>query len=245
MNKFDIHCINEEAFSRLEDYVDNFSKIAHIKTDLMFGNTAERKEDVYLSLIIPTFNRSSLLEEAIYSALRQQAVPYAWELIVVDNTELDEKNNHKNIEFNQAFQKSNRAYASLEEAKQKEFIIPIIGGTFQKVRGTLLDNQLFAHNGGKFTKWTLSDVASGLSIKSFFPSLAECKKFVEEMPEQLKAEIEEKRQTSKYKEIVDKIASLNIDEVEYKDITEDAKLSMREAFDALDEEEEQISLFDL
>ena len=43
----------------------------------------------------------------------------------------------------------------------------------------------------------------------------------------------------------DKIASLNIDEVEYKDITEDAKLSMSEAFDALDEEEEQISLFDL
>lgn len=65
------------------------------------------------------------------------------------------------------------------------------------------------------------------------------------MPEQLKAKIEEKRQTPEYKEIVDKIASLNIDEVEYKDITEDAKLSMREAFDALDEEEEQISLFDL
>ena len=65
------------------------------------------------------------------------------------------------------------------------------------------------------------------------------------MPEQLKAKIEEKRQTHKYKEIVDKIASLNIDEVEYKDITEDAKLSMSEAFDALDEEEEQASLFDL
>ena len=65
------------------------------------------------------------------------------------------------------------------------------------------------------------------------------------MPEQLKAKIEEKRQTTKYKEIVDKIAALNIDEVKYKDITEDAKLSMSEAFDALDEEEEQISLFDL
>ena len=168
-----------------------------------------------------------------------------YEKILEKMNDLDEKNKRKNIEFNQAFQKSNRAYASLEEAKQKEFIIPIIGGTFQKVRGTLLDNQLFAHNGGKFTKWNVSDVASGLSIKSFLPSLAECKKFVEEMPEQLKAKIEEKRQTPKYKEIVDKIASLNIDEVEYKDITEDAKLSMSEAFDALDEEEEQISLFDL
>ena len=168
-----------------------------------------------------------------------------YEKILEKMNDLDDKNNHKNIKFNQAFQKSNRAYASLEEAKQKDFIIPIIDGTFQKVRGTLLDNQLFAHNGGKFTKWNVSDVASGLSIKSFFASLADCKKFVEEMPEQLKAKIEEKRQTPEYKEMVDKIASLNIDEVKYKDITEDAKLSMSEAFDALDEEEEQISLFDL
>lgn len=41
-------------------------------------------------MIIPTYNRTGLLKEAIDSVLSQKSVDFMWEVIVIDNTPLDE-----------------------------------------------------------------------------------------------------------------------------------------------------------
>lgn len=90
-DRFDANRINEHTFKKLEGYIDNFQKIADVKTDLLYGDIS-REKVVFLSVIIPTFNRSNLLKEAINSVLDQKTVDYEWELLVIDNTPLDEHN---------------------------------------------------------------------------------------------------------------------------------------------------------
>ncbi len=87
MESFDSNALNPDAFRHLDDYVDNFSKIAHIPTDLMFGRPGE--ETPFLSVIIPTYSRDALFAEALESVLRQRAPGFVWEIVVMDNTPLD------------------------------------------------------------------------------------------------------------------------------------------------------------
>ena len=43
-----------------------------------------------ISVVIPTFNRGASFREALESVLCQQYLDFKWELLVVDNTPLDE-----------------------------------------------------------------------------------------------------------------------------------------------------------
>lgn len=85
---FDINKINAHAYTTLETYVDNFSKVADIPSDLLFGEP-QLSKDPWISVIIPTYNRTTLFQEAVMSVLLQISVDFSWELIVVDNTPFD------------------------------------------------------------------------------------------------------------------------------------------------------------
>lgn len=64
------------------DYVDNFSKIAHIKSIFIKGDSFNSVPEV--TILIPTYNRPILLKQAIDSALHQ--VGYDdYEILVLDN----------------------------------------------------------------------------------------------------------------------------------------------------------------
>lgn len=62
-------------------YVDNFEQHKSVESHLIFGS--EIVEPV-VSIIIPTYRRSELLKQAIYSAL-QQTFSLDFEIIIVDN----------------------------------------------------------------------------------------------------------------------------------------------------------------
>ncbi len=88
-DKFDFRRISHTAFDCIDDYVDSFALISDVRTNLMFGSP-NSNEPLLFSIIIPTFNREQLFYEAIKSALSQENVIGHWEVIVVDNTPLDE-----------------------------------------------------------------------------------------------------------------------------------------------------------
>lgn len=89
MESFDALCINENAFDNLEHRIDSFDKIKDVKTNMLFGKT-ESIEVPMLSVIIPTCGRSSLFKEALYSVLNQAKPAFSWEVLVMDNTPLDD-----------------------------------------------------------------------------------------------------------------------------------------------------------
>lgn len=88
METFDFNTIIPEAYRHLDCYVDNFKKIESVDTNLLWGNP-DNTPDPWLSVIVPTYNRSDLLQEALQSVLVQMPVSFSWEVIVVDNTPLD------------------------------------------------------------------------------------------------------------------------------------------------------------
>ena len=89
MARFDFNAIVENTYKNLDCYIDNFQKIADISTDLLWGPETNNT-CIYLSIIIPTYNRSTFLRNALLSALKQQLPSFSWEIIVVDNTPLDD-----------------------------------------------------------------------------------------------------------------------------------------------------------
>ncbi len=89
MNCYDPNATVPEAYLHLDQYINNFTKISSVVSDLLWGDQ-KRIPSPWLSVIIPTYNRTELLEKAIESVLCQQSVDFSWELIVVDNTPLDE-----------------------------------------------------------------------------------------------------------------------------------------------------------
>lgn len=85
MNEFDANALIPNAYSYIDAYTDNFAKIARVQTDLIWGNKNSIIKP-WISIIIPTFNRSELLKESIQSVLKQQQIDFLWEIIVIDNT---------------------------------------------------------------------------------------------------------------------------------------------------------------
>ena len=86
--KFDSNQIDPDAYLSVDEYQNNFCKIASIKTDLLLGDI-RTVQNPLVTVIIPTYNRNELLKEAIESVLRQEPVSFQWEFIVIDNTPLD------------------------------------------------------------------------------------------------------------------------------------------------------------
>ena len=60
-----------------------------IVSDSMYG-VIDNNIEPCISVLIPTFNRGASFREALESAICQKSVDLAWELLVVDNTPLDE-----------------------------------------------------------------------------------------------------------------------------------------------------------
>ena len=89
IGRFNHSAIASDSFRQLDSYVNNFEKIQDVISDALFGipNTGNHP---WLSVVVPTFNRKELFREALNSILQQQCVEYSWELLVVDNTPLDE-----------------------------------------------------------------------------------------------------------------------------------------------------------
>ena len=83
----DIHRIVSAAYANVDAYVDNFAKTRHIASDLLLGTPPVEKP--FLSVLIPTYRRTELLRQAVESVLAQRDVPFAWEILVVDNTPPD------------------------------------------------------------------------------------------------------------------------------------------------------------
>lgn len=89
MERFNHAILVPETFGQLDNYINNFEKIRDVVSDRMFGDP-QISESPWVSVVIPTFNRKELFREALKSVLWQRPVEYNWELLVVDNTPLDE-----------------------------------------------------------------------------------------------------------------------------------------------------------
>lgn len=77
------------------DYEKNenrFEKMEHVQSYLLYGKISENIPPLF-TILIPTYKRVNLLEEAIESALRQWHVPFGWQILVLDNEPYDGKPN--------------------------------------------------------------------------------------------------------------------------------------------------------
>ena len=89
MEKYDSNRLNLSAFDHIDAYTDSFALLRGVASDLLLGDSLTKSEP-WLSVVIPTYRRSELLREALESVLRQSPPGCEWELLVVDNTPLDE-----------------------------------------------------------------------------------------------------------------------------------------------------------
>lgn len=88
----DIASMRPDAFFHIDEKVDNFAKISDVSSELIYGVNQE-KNSPWVTVVIPTYNRKELFCQTLQSVLSQENVPYSWEIIVVDNTPLDESGN--------------------------------------------------------------------------------------------------------------------------------------------------------
>lgn len=88
-DRWDINSISHQAFTAIDSYVDNFKKISCIPSDIMYGDP-NGQPFPWISVVIPTYNRYHMFKEALNSAVSQQITDFQWEIVVVDNTPLDE-----------------------------------------------------------------------------------------------------------------------------------------------------------
>lgn len=89
-NRYDSNRISVDAYKRVDNYIDNFTYIQDVKTELLYGQKSESVP--FITIIVPTYKRVALLKEALLSIINQQEVNFFWECIVIDNTELDDAN---------------------------------------------------------------------------------------------------------------------------------------------------------
>lgn len=82
---FDAFSIIKTTYEKIDTYENNFCKISHVKTDLLYGSIKNTKTYA-LTVIIPTYRRTDLLKEAINSVLKQKTNKFNWEIIIIDNT---------------------------------------------------------------------------------------------------------------------------------------------------------------
>lgn len=103
MGRFDHSAINSKEFQQIDSYRDNFEKIQTVVSDRLFGDP-NIDDNPWLSVVIPTYNRRKLFREALKSVLQQRPVNFTWELLVVDNTPLDENGHTPALEAVLLFQ---------------------------------------------------------------------------------------------------------------------------------------------
>lgn len=78
--------------------------------------------------------------------------------------------------------------------------------TFKEVDGSKLNKEYFAYQSDvRGRGWSITDVNSGVSIKFGLPTLKACKEYLAGLSEEDLAKIVEKKQTSTYKEICQKL----------------------------------------
>lgn len=83
----DVNYFNPDAFQTIDKYVDSFQYIKEVKTDLLYGRPAQT--NVFLSVVIPTYNRNEIFKSSLLSVLKQKLSDIEWEVLVIDNTPLD------------------------------------------------------------------------------------------------------------------------------------------------------------
>lgn len=67
-----------------ESREDCFEKCAHVKSRLVYGDPSYISKP-WLTVVVPTYRRANLLEQALESILSQWHVDYFWDIVVVDN----------------------------------------------------------------------------------------------------------------------------------------------------------------
>lgn len=105
---FDAFSIAENSYKNIDNVKNNFCKISDVQTDLLYG-IENHEERYFLTVIIPTYNRSLLLKEAIESVLKQKC-NFKWELIIIDNTPLDSDKMTPALKILQSLNKENIKY---------------------------------------------------------------------------------------------------------------------------------------
>ena len=87
--RFDLTGISEASFQQIDTYVCNFRKIEQVPSSLLYGEETVQ-ELPWITILIPTYGRAVQFQEALESAAEQIDPGFAWEIVVVDNTPLDE-----------------------------------------------------------------------------------------------------------------------------------------------------------
>lgn len=72
---------------------DCFAKTASIVTEFIYGDNEFIKEPLF-TILIPTYKRVDLLEEALKSAINQWHVSFPWDILVIDNEPYNDKPNN-------------------------------------------------------------------------------------------------------------------------------------------------------
>ncbi len=72
------------------DIKNNLKKTEGITSKLIIGDL-EKINNPFFSIVIPTYKRTDLLKKCVLSAINQQHVDFAYEIIVVDNDDSDSK----------------------------------------------------------------------------------------------------------------------------------------------------------
>lgn len=75
-----------------ESREDCFRKCEHVRSRLVYGDPT-RIPEPWLTVVVPTYKRVNLLEEALRSVLTQYHTDYFWDVVVVDNEPDDGKEN--------------------------------------------------------------------------------------------------------------------------------------------------------
>lgn len=75
-----------------EENVDCFARTSSVRSTLLYGDP-EAVEKPWLTVLVPTYKRVDLLEQALGSALTQTHTDFFWDVVVVDNEPYDGKAN--------------------------------------------------------------------------------------------------------------------------------------------------------
>lgn len=109
MERQDINSIVENSFSTIDCYVNNFERITHCTSNLMYKGKSCPSNPL-LSVIIPTYNREQFFSEALESVYNQIPTNFEWEIIVVDNTPLNENGSTPALTVLKKYQIDNLLY---------------------------------------------------------------------------------------------------------------------------------------
>ena len=75
-----------------EKPVDTAAQIEHVKTSLKYGDLKAIKKP-WLTVLIPTFCRTDMLKQAIFSVLNQYHCDFSWDIVILDNEADDGRKN--------------------------------------------------------------------------------------------------------------------------------------------------------